>query len=132
MPNNQRREEPPTEFLPEIRRARLGKLTIYEISESELDTLEKGSPDSTYLDFAIGLLSAAIAFSITLATTEIKSSRTFAVFVFGVIVGYLIGFLLLILWWKNHRSVTSVGAVIRSRLPPEGTPENLTSNQPEA
>jgi hypothetical protein len=120
MANNQNQSHVTSDFLPEIRRARFEKLTIYEVSEAELDILAKGSPDSTYLDFSIGLLSAAIAFSITLATTKIESNRTFTVFIIGVIIGYLFGFLFLLLWWKNHTSVSSVVKSIRSRLPPEG------------
>lgn len=115
-------------FLPEIRRARFDKLTIYEISESELDILEKGSPSSTYLDFAIGLLSAAIAFSITLASTDINSTKIFSVFVISVILGYLFGLVFLILWWKNYTSVSGVVNIIRNRLPPEGTSEITAVN----
>ena len=59
-------------------------------------------------------------FSITLATTMIESNRTFTVFIIAVILGYLFGFLFLLLWWKNHTSVSSVVTSIRSRLPPEG------------
>src|ERR1700752_508655 len=99
---------------------RIWRITIYEVSDSELEILAKGSPDSTYLDFSIGLLSAAIAFSITLATNTIESNRTFTVFFIAVILGYLFGFLFLLLWWKNHTSVSSVVTSIRSRLPPEG------------
>lgn len=127
MANNQNHIT--SEFLPEIRRARFEKLTIYEVSDSELDILAKGSPDSTYLDFSIGLLSAAIAFSITVATTKIESNRTFTVFIIAVILGYLFGFLFLLLWWKNHTSVSTVVKSIKSRLPPEGKvlPINETS-----
>jgi hypothetical protein len=114
-------------FLPEIRRARLDRLTIYEVSESELDVLAKGSPDSIYLNFAIGSVSAAIAFSITLATTDIDSARTFYVFVIATIIGYSFGALLLLLWWKNHRSISSVVSAIRNRLPPEGSLEVIAS-----
>ena len=41
------------EFQPEIRRARFDRLTIYEVSESELEVLARGSPDSIYLNFAV-------------------------------------------------------------------------------
>lgn len=120
MAKEQNQNQVSSDFLPEIRRARFDKLTIYEVSDSELEILAKGSPDSTYLDFSIGLLSAAIAFSITLATTKIESNRTFTVLVIAVILGYLFGLLLLLLWWKNHTSVSGVVKSIRSRLPPEG------------
>jgi len=110
----------PEERLPAIRRARLGTLTIYEISEPELEIIERGSPESIFLNFAIFLLSAAIAFSVALATTSICSNRTFLVFVVITVIGYLAGLLLLIMWWLSHRSTTSITKTIRRRLPPEG------------
>ncbi len=51
-----------SEFLPAIRRARIDNLTIYEISDAELNILERGSPDSIYLNVAIALISSAISF----------------------------------------------------------------------
>jgi len=108
------------EKLPAIRRARLGTLTIYEISEVELEVIERGSPESIFLNFAIFLLSAAISFSVALATTSILSNRTFLVFVVITVIGYLAGFLLLIIWWLSRRLTTSITRTIRERLPPEG------------
>ncbi len=63
------------EFLPAVRRARIGRLNIYEVSDSELQLLERGSPESLYLNFAIFLLSAALSFLTALFTTEIPSAR---------------------------------------------------------
>lgn len=112
------------QFLPAIRRARFDQLTIFEISESELELLERGSPDSLLLSFAIALLSAAISLTAALLTATVESTRVFAVLVLITIVGYVAGIVLISLWWRTHRSVRSVVAVIRSRLPPEGAPEN--------
>ncbi len=61
-----RQRNQPTELQPIIRRARLEQVIIYEVSESELELLAHGFANSTYLNFAIGLLSAA--------TTVIKTN----------------------------------------------------------
>lgn len=116
-------------FQPEIRRARFDRLTIYEVSESELDVLERGSPDSIYLNFAIFLLSSAVSLSLSLSVTTIPSDRTFAVFVLVTLVGYIAGLVLLALWCRNRRSVSKVVEVIRNRLPAEGTLEDLSPGQ---
>jgi hypothetical protein len=123
----------PTEFFPEVRRARYERLTIFEISETELDVLEKGAPDSVFLTFSVALLSSAASFTTTIATTKIESQHTFTTFVTLTIVGYVIGLVLLALWIKNRRAVSSCSASIRRRLPPEGTPQqpNLTPRLPE-
>lgn len=120
MANNAQPSTPQHGFFPEIRRGRFDKLTIYEISDSELEILERGSPGSIYLNFAIFLLSLAISFTVTLLITKIESNRTYTLFVVVTVAGYIIGTLLLLLWWKNYRSVSKVADTIRRRLPPEG------------
>lgn len=107
-------------FQPEIRRARFDRLTIYEVSESELDVLERGSPGSIYLNFAIFLLSSAISLSVALLGATIPSDRTFLTFVALTVVGYVAGLVLLALWCRNRASVSAVAEEIRRRLPPEG------------
>ncbi len=103
--------------LPEIRRAPLGQLTSYEISESELEALEKGSQDSIYLNFAIFLLSIAISFTVTLIVSPISSLFIFMAFMNLSVIGYLGGVFLLLLWYKNQKSAIKVADNIRKRLP---------------
>ena len=110
----------PDDPLPAIRRARLDTLTIWEISEAELQAIENGSPDSLFLNFAIFLLSVAISFSATLATTKITIDRIFQVFVIITVVGYLGGTILFAMWWRSHKSTRSITRTIRERLLPEG------------
>jgi hypothetical protein len=66
---------------PAIHSVRLDKLRIFEISEAELEELERGSPESIFLNLALAVLSIAISFSVSLFTTRIESNRTFIVFV---------------------------------------------------
>jgi hypothetical protein len=84
-------------FQPEIRRGRLDRLAIYEVSESELVVLERGSPGSVYLSFAIFLPPSAICLSATLLLTTIPSDRIFLTFVAVTTVGYVVGGVLLAL-----------------------------------
>lgn len=113
-------DESRQEFLPAIRRARVEELRIYEVSEAELDLLERGAPDSILLNFAIALISMALSLSVTFATASIESIRTFCVLVILTVAGYIAGAVLAVLWWTNRRSVTSVSDRIRKRLPPPG------------
>lgn len=111
------------EFRPEIRRARFDRLTIYEISEDELATLARGSPDSVFLNFAIFLLSVAASFIIALFTTTMESDRLFFVFVIITVIGLISGFVLLAMWRRNRKSVSEIVDAIKKRLPPEGIQE---------
>lgn len=98
----------------------LGTLTIYHITEQELDQLEKGTPESTFFGFAVFLLSTAIAFLITLATTSIQSVWLFAGFLVVVVIGFVGGLLLMVMWIRFQRSTKSITKLIRNRKPPEG------------
>jgi hypothetical protein len=126
MPNPTQPQNPEQVFGPEIRRARFDKLTIYEVAESELVILEKGSPDSIYLNFAIFLLSMALSFTIALLTTTTFSTVILVFLIVCVVVGYIGGFFLLILWYRNRSSVSDCIKTIQRRLPPEGMPESMT------
>lgn len=101
----------------EVRRGVFAQLTIYEVAEYELEILEHGSPDSIYLNFAIFLLSIAVSFLVSLLTVDV-STRIFIVFVTITAVGSLVGVFLLILWFRNRKSVSVLVAKIRNRLPP--------------
>jgi NADH:ubiquinone oxidoreductase subunit K len=109
-------------FFPAVRRARIEHLDIYEISETELQILERGSPESILLNFAIFLISVAASFVIALLTTEITSSRIFTVFVIIAAVGLIIGTVLMALWAWYRRSTKTIFDQIRRRMPPEGLP----------
>ena len=106
-----------------VRRGRVDSVDLYEIKDNELDLLEKGSPASLYLNFAVFLLS--IAFS---ALAAISTATTFrhplveTVFVVTMVVGLLLGALLLILWQRERRSVSEVIERIRRRIPPDIVP----------
>ena len=84
-----------------IKRGRVDSLAIYEISDSELTTIERGSTNSIYLNFAIFLLSIAISFFISLLTTNFENKQVvMIVFIVLTVVGFLGGGFLLILWYK--------------------------------
>jgi hypothetical protein len=123
---------PGPEFLPAIRRARIDRLNIYELSESELNILERGSPESLFMNFAIFLLSCAVSLLIALLTTNIESERVFDVFVIGTVVGFALGLLLLAFWGWYRRSRSTIFEQIRRRMPPEGVPldSSLVINVP--
>jgi len=109
---------------PAIHRVPLDKLTIFEITEAELDALERGSPESLYLNLAIGVISIAISFSIALATTQIPSTKVFCVFVIVAVVGYLAAITFSLLWWQSRRSLKTVAQEIRRRRTPQGIQES--------
>lgn len=102
---------------PKIKKGKVDSLTIYEISEGELETIERGSPNSTYLNFSIFLISTATSFLVTLFTVElIEKQNLFIIFNIITIVGYIIGVFLFVLWWKTKNDVNTVLKKIKERV----------------
>lgn len=107
------------EILPAIRRARYDRLTLIEISEDALDRIERGSPDSIFLNFSIFYAGVFASFLIALLSTEITPLRGFTVFVLVAAVSAVSGAVLFALWWRSRRTVSDLIARIRKRVPPE-------------
>ena len=92
-----------------------------KIADYELDVLARGSPSSTFLNFAIFLLSIALSFHIALVSTTISANRIFSVFVIIVVLGYISGIVLFVLWFRNRQSTSKIIKRIKERIPPEAT-----------
>jgi hypothetical protein len=105
---------------PFVRRGRVDSVNLYEVKENELDILEKGSPTSIYLNFAIFLLSIAFSSIAALCTTTtFKYAIVQTIFVVVAVVGILIGVLLILLWNRGRKNISDVIKTIRDRIPSE-------------
>lgn len=104
-----------------IRRGKVDSLTLYEITDYELETLAIGSPSSLHLNFAIFFLSLATSFLVALLTTTIPSVKMFSVFVVITAIGIAAGLVLLALWYFSHKSTKSIIRQIRDRIPADQT-----------
>jgi len=100
-----------------IKRGKVDSLSIFEVSESELTTIENGSSNSLFLNFSIFLLSIATSFLIALLTSDYKDKQTiFIVFLLFTIVGFIGGSFLLILWFKKKDDFKDTISEIRGRM----------------
>ncbi len=100
-----------------IIRGKLDSLSVYEITDNELEVLEKGSPSSTYLIFSIFLLSVGFSFLVSLLTVKIESIKIYTTFMIFTVVGILAGMILLALWHRERRSISEVIKRIKDRIP---------------
>jgi len=114
-----------------IRYGKVDSLSLYEVTEDELDNLEKGGPASLMLNLGLSLVSMGVAFLVALLTTDIKSDRTFAIFVIITAVAFVGGAILLLLWNKNRQSVSTIIKRIRARMQKE-EPEDQDAKQLDA
>ena len=101
---------------PKIKKGKVDSLAIYEVTEGELETIERGSPNSNLLNFGIALTTTALSFLTTLLTVAIADIRLFVVFTIITVVGLVGGIILLFLWYRTKSSVDEVYKKIRDRI----------------
>jgi hypothetical protein len=100
-----------------IKIARVDSLVIYEVSEGELEIIERGSPNSTFLNFSIFLLSIFISFLIALITCSFNNNqKIFYIFLIVCLVSGILGVLLFIIWWRTRSDVDEVIKKIKDRI----------------
>jgi hypothetical protein len=102
-----------------VRRGRVESVDLYEIKDTELELMERGSPADLQLNFAIFLLSLAISGVCALATATFKSPKVEIAFMVATFCGGFMGLYLLVAWWRNRTSLRDVCKRIRLRIPPE-------------
>ena len=100
-----------------IKRARVDSLVIYEVSEGELETIERGSPNSTFLNFSIFLVSICVSFLVALMTCDFTSKdKLYYTFLIVCIISGIIGSLLFIIWLRTKNDVNEVIKKIKDRI----------------
>lgn len=102
-----------------IRRGRVESVDLYEIKDSELELIERGSPADLQLNFAIFLISLAFSAGCSLATASFASTKVENVFVMVMVLGVIVGLYLLISWYRNRTSLKLICIRIRQRIPPD-------------
>jgi hypothetical protein len=118
----------------QVNRCSVDSITLYEITEQELELLEQGSPSSTLLNFAIFAWSVGFAFLTTLLTVKLTDKPIFIVFVVLTALGIFSGVVLLVVWARMAKSTSGVVIKIKSRAvvtPDASSVEILAVTLPE-
>ena len=97
---------------------RVESVDLYEIKDSELELLEKGSLVSLDFTFAIFLFSTAFTSIAALATSNFKTQTLESIFLFASIIGIIGGAYLIIRWWLSRKPLREVVLTIKDRIPP--------------
>lgn len=114
-----------------VRRGRVESVDLYEIKDTELDTLEKGTPADLQLNFAVFLLSLAFSAIASLATATFQNNTVETLFVIVSVVGVLLGIYLMIAWWRTRSEVKDLCKRIRQRIPPDALVPEEEEEEPE-
>lgn len=99
-----------------IRRGIVESVDLYEIKDSELDALEKGTSAELQLNFSIFLLSIAFSAITSLLTASFADSTIKTTYVVVAVVGTLLGLYLMIAWWRAKNEVKILCKTIRLRI----------------
>lgn len=100
-----------------IVRGPVDSLSLYEITDHELELLEDGSPSSTYLNFGICFITVGLSFITTLVTVKVESVYIFTVFVVLAVVGISVSAVLFVLWRRTRSRTKDLCKRIRARVP---------------
>lgn len=114
-----------------VRRGRVESVDLYEIKDTELDTLEKGTPADLQLNFAIFLLSLAFSAIASLETATFPNKSIETTFIIVSVVGILLGGYLMIAWWRARSEVKELCKKIRLRIPPDAQPPDEEEEEEE-
>ena len=101
-----------------INRGKLGSISLYEVTENELNLLERGSPASTYLNFSIGLSSVGISFLISIFSTKIENIKIYVVFWVVTLITIIAGVVLFVVWRQANKATENVIQRIKNRMTP--------------
>lgn len=101
----------------DVRRKKLGAVTIYDVTESELIILEKGTDASIWLNFFIGTISIAASFLAALLTVEwgVKVSLTQIIFICVTIIMFLAAVICFVFWRTTKGQHEATIKTIRER-----------------
>ena len=97
-----------------IKRHVIDTVNIYDITESELNELERGSQADLFLEFAIFFLSSGLACFIALMTASFETVINIY-FTCAAYLGFAIGLVLGCLWIRGRRNRKSIIQKIRKR-----------------
>lgn len=105
-----------------VQRGRVDSITIYEVTENELTTLESGTPTGYLFDSFLALLAIGISFIVTVTTTEIKSDRLHAFYSMLILVSLVGAIICFVLWLRCRKSILLTIEQIKNRVqPPSST-----------
>lgn len=103
----------------QIRRGRVESVDLYEIKDSELDQLEKGTQGDLHSTSATFLISSAISCGIALGTADFHSPKVETFFMLMTLLGTIGGIYQGILWWRSKSAVKKLCVKIKDRIAPD-------------
>ena len=99
-----------------VRKSIVEYVNIYEVTETELNNLENGGQYALKFDIGISLISIAVTCIIFLLSSSFSIDIIRDCFLFVAIIGAMLGIVLLILGWRQRKTISSTIESIKSRM----------------
>ena len=99
-----------------VRKSIVEYVNIYEVTETELNNLENGGQYALKFDIGISLISIAVTCIISLLSSSFSTDLIRDCFLFVAIIGAMLGIVLLILGWRQRKTISSTIESIKSRM----------------
>lgn len=101
----------------DVHRRKIYSVTIYDVTESELSILEKGTDASVWLNFLIGSFSVAVSFLISLLTAKWGEgfSITQLVFICVTIIMFVVAAICVVFWIRGRGEHKTTIKTIKER-----------------
>lgn len=104
---------------PLVKRGRVESIYLYEVKDTELDSLESGSTGDLYLNIAVFLFGLGFSAFTTIATADFRDKRMETAFVCLTVVCIVLTPIFGVLWYRSRRSIKRLCALIRRRIEDE-------------
>lgn len=99
------------------KRGKYKGVVLYEVESSELDSLEKGSDASVWLNFGIASVSIFVSLMTALLTLDAKDKIiAFSVFVIIASVSFIASCICFVFWFRKRVSQSEMIKKIRERI----------------
>lgn len=100
-----------------VHRRKIGSVTIFDVTETELTILEKGTDASVWLNFFIATLSIGVSFFVSLLTAEWSNSisLTRIIFICITVIMFLAAIICFVFWKREQGQHKETIMKIRER-----------------
>lgn len=101
----------------EIKRSRIGSISVYEISDAELESLERGSPSTALTNISFFCASSFLSFLIVVTTSTGLDIKVYMVYFTVGLVSLAASIICGIVAYKMGGGIKEITSKIRGRIP---------------
>ncbi|MCW7475637.1 hypothetical protein [Leptospira levettii] len=100
-----------------VNRGKVESVNIYEVSEGELELIERGSPSSTLFAFSVFFAGVGASFLANLLITDFSNRiLIFTLYLTITLISFITSIITATLWWQGRKDIPDIFKKIRDRI----------------